>query len=91
MSLPDKNEDYKDVGYWNERYGKEEEYEWCKDYASFKPLFNSAVPDKNARILVIGKEIGIQLVRLPRPPSLSCPQFPLPHGSMMEITDRDFN
>jgi len=54
MSLPDKNENYKDVDYWNERYVTEESYEWCKDYSSFKLFFNAAVPNKNSKILIIG-------------------------------------
>lgn len=55
MSLPDKNENYKDVEYWDQRYANEDSYEWCKDFRFFKPLLHDAAPNKNLKILVIGK------------------------------------
>lgn len=54
-TLPDKNENYKDVVYWNQRYSNEEFYEWCKDYAIIKDLIQKHVK-KNDLILVVGKQ-----------------------------------
>ena len=57
-TIPDKNENYKEVEYWNDRYATEESYEWCKDYSSVRDIFNSIV-DKDMKILVIGKCKGV--------------------------------
>jgi hypothetical protein len=61
-TLPDKNENYKDVEYWNDRYATEESYEWCKDYASVRELFNSNIK-RDMKILVIGKSNILCFVR----------------------------
>ncbi|KAI9556384.1 hypothetical protein GHT06_018958 [Daphnia sinensis] len=51
--LPDKNTDYASVAYWNERYGTEESFEWCKSYAAFKDLIRKEVQPTD-RILMLG-------------------------------------
>ncbi len=47
---------YGDPKYWDERYKDNENttFDWLEDYASLKPLFSDLIPNKNARILVIG-------------------------------------
>ncbi|CAG7733068.1 unnamed protein product [Allacma fusca] len=51
--IPEENEDYGNVEYWNSRFAIEENYEWCKGYASFQGLFNQYVP-KTDKILIVG-------------------------------------
>lgn len=54
MELPDKNQDYQDQRYWDERYKKEEHYDWFTAYRSFRHLVLQTVrpPD---RLLMLGK------------------------------------
>lgn len=54
--LPDKNTDYASMAYWNERYGTEESFEWCKSYAGFKDLIRKEVQSTD-RILMLGNDL----------------------------------
>ncbi|XP_071454716.1 EEF1A lysine methyltransferase 4-like [Hetaerina americana] len=51
--IPSSNASYKDVNYWNERYSKEESYDWFKSYESFKHLIKDCVSSSD-RILMLG-------------------------------------
>ena len=53
MDLPDSNVSYKIQEYWDERFSKEETFEWCKSYADFKHLLCENV-QKSDRILMLG-------------------------------------
>ena len=53
MDLPDKNATYKLQDYWDERYTKEESFEWCKSYDDFKGLMHKHVRNSD-RILMLG-------------------------------------
>ncbi|KXJ26006.1 EEF1A lysine methyltransferase 4 [Exaiptasia diaphana] len=53
MDLPDKNETYKLKEYWDERYSKEDSFEWCKSYGDFKQLLSENI-NKGDRILMLG-------------------------------------
>ncbi|KAI0258932.1 S-adenosyl-L-methionine-dependent methyltransferase [Gloeopeniophorella convolvens] len=55
--LPVKNEEYGTQEYWDQRYTQEEDdatFDWFKKYADVAPLIRAALPDKNARILMLG-------------------------------------
>ena len=52
-TLPDKNENYKDVQYWDQRYTTEESYEWCKDFNAIKSHIEKHIKSTD-KILVIG-------------------------------------
>ncbi|RCH78583.1 hypothetical protein CU098_006963, partial [Rhizopus stolonifer] len=48
---------YKTQEYWEERYQKEDTsttFDWFKTYAELKPLLNEAIPNKEAKILMLG-------------------------------------
>ena len=51
--LPEKNDDYSSLAYWNERYGTEESFEWCKSYSVFRDLIRKEVCPTD-RILILG-------------------------------------
>ena len=51
--MPEKNADYSSLAYWNERYGSEESFEWCKSYSAFKDLIRKEVRPTD-RILMLG-------------------------------------
>lgn len=53
MDLPDKNATYKLQEYWDKRYTKEDNFEWCKSYDDFKELIHEHVR-KGDRILMLG-------------------------------------
>lgn len=53
MDLPDKNATYKLQEYWDKRYTKEDNFEWCKSYEDFKELIHEHV-GKRDRILMLG-------------------------------------
>ncbi|XP_068699197.1 EEF1A lysine methyltransferase 4-like [Montipora foliosa] len=53
MDLPDSNVSYKIQEYWDERFSKEETFEWCKSYADLKHLLCENV-QKSDRILMLG-------------------------------------
>jgi len=53
MELPDKNSSYKLKEYWDERYSKEESFEWCKSYENIKELIHKHVKT-NDKILILG-------------------------------------
>lgn len=53
MDLPNKNAAYKLQDYWDERYTKEENFEWCKSYDDFKGLMHEHVRNSD-RILMLG-------------------------------------
>ncbi|BGP19885.1 hypothetical protein JCM10213_008641 [Rhodosporidiobolus nylandii] len=55
--LPKENAQYGTQEYWDERYTKEDEgntFEWFKSYADVKKLVNRFVPDKEAKIVMLG-------------------------------------
>ncbi|EIE27069.1 S-adenosyl-L-methionine-dependent methyltransferase [Coccomyxa subellipsoidea C-169] len=51
--LPDHNSQYLDAKYWDERFQKEEEYEWFKGYKEFSHLLKPHL-EASSRILVLG-------------------------------------
>lgn len=53
MDLPDQNASYKLQEYWDKRYTKEDNFEWCKSYEEFKELIHEHVR-KSDRILMLG-------------------------------------
>ncbi|KAI0701472.1 S-adenosyl-L-methionine-dependent methyltransferase [Cytidiella melzeri] len=55
--LPEKNEQYGTREYWDERYSQESEdssFDWFKSYADVADIIRELIPDKNARILMLG-------------------------------------
>ncbi|KAF9971136.1 hypothetical protein BGZ73_005981 [Actinomortierella ambigua] len=52
--VPDDPTAYKRQEYWDERYTKEDSFDWFKTYAELQPLLSQHIPDKNARILMLG-------------------------------------
>ncbi|KAK7685639.1 hypothetical protein QCA50_010983 [Cerrena zonata] len=55
--LPEKNEQYGTKEYWDQRYSQESEedsFDWFKTYSDIAPIIRELVPDKNARILMLG-------------------------------------
>lgn len=53
MDLPDKNTDYRDQSYWDNRYSKEEVFDWFSDYKKFKHLLQQDVKPTD-KILILG-------------------------------------
>lgn len=53
MDLPEKNESYKRKEYWDGRFSKEDNFEWCKSYVEFKDLIHEHVR-KTDSILMLG-------------------------------------
>ena len=53
MTLPDNNIGYSNKSYWDERFSKEEDFDWCKDYSYFENLIKLHI-HKSDRILMIG-------------------------------------
>ncbi|XP_048861060.1 EEF1A lysine methyltransferase 4 isoform X2 [Brienomyrus brachyistius] len=51
--LPDSNSRYKDVEYWDERYRREESFEWFGDLSKFQHLLEQHVKKDDA-ILILG-------------------------------------
>ncbi|XP_046388750.1 EEF1A lysine methyltransferase 4-like [Ischnura elegans] len=51
--IPSSNSSYKDVNYWNDRYTKEDSYDWFKSYDAFKHLIKACVSSDD-RILMLG-------------------------------------
>lgn len=47
---------YGDPRYWDKRYSDNEGamFDWLEDYSSLKPLLKDLLPDKSAKILIIG-------------------------------------
>jgi hypothetical protein len=41
---------YQDPHYWNERFSKEEHYEWFKDYSHFRHLIQAHIPPTSSVI-----------------------------------------
>ncbi|KAG0222933.1 hypothetical protein BGW41_005788 [Actinomortierella wolfii] len=52
--VPDDPTAYKRQEYWDERYTQEESFDWFKTYADLQPFITRQIPDKNARILMLG-------------------------------------
>ncbi|KAF9956097.1 hypothetical protein BGZ72_003034 [Mortierella alpina] len=52
--VPDDPTAYKRQEYWEERYSKEESFDWFKTYEDLKPLLNEHITSKDARILMLG-------------------------------------
>ncbi|KAK7686164.1 hypothetical protein QCA50_010384 [Cerrena zonata] len=55
--LPEKNEQYGTKEYWDQRYSQESEedsFDWFKSYSDIAPIIRELVPDRNARILMLG-------------------------------------
>ncbi len=67
-SLPEDNTAYKTKAYWDARYSKyaqhslvgddgretEKTFDWFKDYAPLKEIFNGSIPDRDSSILMLG-------------------------------------
>jgi EEF1A lysine methyltransferase 4 len=53
----EKNSQYKCLDYWNQRYDKEESFEWFGEYAKYKDIIKMQI-STNDRILVLGMEIN---------------------------------
>ncbi|KAH7105999.1 S-adenosyl-L-methionine-dependent methyltransferase [Auriculariales sp. MPI-PUGE-AT-0066] len=52
---PDQNKRYQEKDYWDERYAKDDGWhEWFKGYQELQPLLDEIVPDRSARILMLG-------------------------------------
>ncbi|KAH7920389.1 S-adenosyl-L-methionine-dependent methyltransferase [Leucogyrophana mollusca] len=57
MALPQDNKEYGTKEYWDTRYALEPSdatFDWFKSYADLKPHVRELVPDKAARILILG-------------------------------------
>ncbi|KAF9245351.1 S-adenosyl-L-methionine-dependent methyltransferase [Melanogaster broomeanus] len=57
MSLPLKNQDYGTKAYWDSRYSQEapdSTFDWFKSYADLACHIRPLIPDKTARILMLG-------------------------------------
>ncbi|GAA6041922.1 hypothetical protein JCM8097_000222 [Rhodosporidiobolus ruineniae] len=55
--LPEENCQYGTQEYWDSRYSKESEdssFDWFKTYADIKDLVNRYIPDKGAKIVMLG-------------------------------------
>jgi len=52
--VAERNELYGSVDYWNERYREEDEFDWFKDYTQIRDLIAELIPNKDARILMLG-------------------------------------
>ncbi|PWA03447.1 hypothetical protein BB558_000381 [Smittium angustum] len=55
--LPKNNDEYSTKVYWDERYSKTDHnvvFDWFKTYSEIKGLVNSAIPNKQAKILMLG-------------------------------------
>ncbi|TFK74971.1 S-adenosyl-L-methionine-dependent methyltransferase [Pluteus cervinus] len=55
--LPGKNEQYSTKEYWDERYTQENaeaDFDWFKSYADLAPYIHDLIPNKSARILMLG-------------------------------------
>ncbi|VDB99897.1 unnamed protein product [Peniophora sp. CBMAI 1063] len=56
-NLPKKNEEYGTQIYWDKRYQEEEEgatFDWFKKYEEVADILRETIPDKDARILMLG-------------------------------------
>lgn len=53
VDLPEKNSSYKQQEYWDRRFSKEDNFEWCKSYKDFEHLINEHV-NRSDRILILG-------------------------------------
>nr|CAG8437682.1 5096_t:CDS:2 [Entrophospora candida] len=52
--IPNDVKAYKTQEYWNERYSKEETFDWFKTYKDLSPLFKKHLLDENVSILMLG-------------------------------------
>ncbi|KAI8866017.1 S-adenosyl-L-methionine-dependent methyltransferase [Ramicandelaber brevisporus] len=56
--LPESNDQYGTLEYWNERYTAtdtvNETFDWCRTYSDLEPFFNSLIPHKRCNILMLG-------------------------------------
>jgi hypothetical protein len=62
---------YQDPHYWNERFSKEEHYEWFKDYSHFRHLIQAHIPPTSSVVtlslsclLLLGSFIYFLLSRI---------------------------
>ncbi|KAL4256993.1 S-adenosyl-L-methionine-dependent methyltransferase superfamily protein [Pleurotus pulmonarius] len=54
-SLPARNEEYRSKEYWDQRYSQEaEDFDWFKSYGEISSTIHEIIPDKSARILMLG-------------------------------------
>ncbi|CAG2245881.1 EEF1AKMT4 [Mytilus edulis] len=53
MELPDRNTDYRDQSYWDDRYSKEKAFDWFSDYEAFKHLLKDDIKTAD-KILILG-------------------------------------
>lgn len=51
--LPDENNRYKDVDYWDERYTTEHSYDWFGSFSKFQHLLEQHVKKEDS-ILILG-------------------------------------
>ena len=56
MSLPQNNETYGEKCYWDERYAKEDAFDWFSDYDFFKHHLAKIV-NKTDKILHLGNGV----------------------------------
>ena len=57
MSLTaERNEQFSEKEYWEQRYAddKEQDFDWFKSYDDLRSLFDELIPDRSARILMLG-------------------------------------
>ena len=54
MELPDRNTDYRDKSYWDDRYSKEKAFDWFSDYEEFKHLLKDDIKPAD-KILILGE------------------------------------
>ncbi|KAI0954545.1 hypothetical protein AcW1_006406 [Taiwanofungus camphoratus] len=55
--LPQKNEEYGAKEYWDQRYSQESDdasFDWFKSYADVADIMRELIPNKDARILMLG-------------------------------------
>ncbi|XP_013879730.1 endothelin-converting enzyme 2 [Austrofundulus limnaeus] len=52
-NLPDKNSSYKDVTYWDERYSREQQYDWLGDFSKFQHLLEKVIKKEDS-VLILG-------------------------------------
>lgn len=52
----ERNEQFSEKSYWEQRYADETEsdFDWFKTYDDLRPLFDELLPDRSARILMLG-------------------------------------
>ncbi|KAF9069792.1 S-adenosyl-L-methionine-dependent methyltransferase [Rhodocollybia butyracea] len=55
--LPELNEQYSTIDYWNQRYSQEADdasFDWFKSYSEVAEILGSIIPEKSCKILMLG-------------------------------------